>query len=697
MTVDVKRIEWIISAKDQASPVLKSLQGSVMSLQSSWVALSGALAGGLVFTKFISDAIALRSALDDMADTTGDSVQTLDGLRKVAGISGVSLEQLGGALTKLARNLNAADDDGKAAGEAIKAIGLSVEQLKAKKPGEAMFEIAQALSRFEDGSSKVAVAMALMGREGAKLLPYLKDLAEEGQLNGKITNEQAAAAEALEKNWRRLNAEMQSGKSQIATEVIPVMSQLLAMFREAVQISGSLPGGAFLFGATRVTEEAGPQIAAIDAKVKTLLETRGALMGDSIGARLNRLVSPEDIAIVDAQLAHLDRQRRLLLSAQRLQALAGGGKDSAGETARFMRRAELRFTIPKKEGTPEKPAENAYDALKRQFEEMLARGKELTQVEQAVNLFQTERYQKARRESPPLAAAREKEILDLARIFDERKRLEETEKEAADERKKRDREHEQAMLKHAQEVETLREKYVDLIDVNYKYAKALEEIDKAQRIGAITADQAVEARRLTYMRQFEEQNRQHEKQIDLWKDFGVAATSSLEDVILRSKTAKDAILEMGRAIGSIVWRQQITNPIASGLSSYFGSGNLSGVGGVTRGSQQDIMLAQQTAGMGGGSLLDGIRSLFGFAAGGSFDVSGVGGIDSQVVAFRATPGERVTVQTPSQQGGDALHVTQHIHFEANTPAAVRDAVLSMMPVIQRASVDAVNDARRRGR
>lgn len=39
----------------------------------------------------------------------------------------------------------------------------------------------------------------------------------------------------------------------------------------------------------------------------------------------------------------------------------------------------------------------------------------------------------------------------------------------------------------------------------------------------------------------------------------------------------------------------------------------------------------------------------GFATGGSFLVGGAGGTDSQVVAFKATPGERVDVRTPGQQ------------------------------------------------
>lgn len=39
----------------------------------------------------------------------------------------------------------------------------------------------------------------------------------------------------------------------------------------------------------------------------------------------------------------------------------------------------------------------------------------------------------------------------------------------------------------------------------------------------------------------------------------------------------------------------------------------------------------------------------GFQTGGAFDVEGAGGADSQLVSFRATPGERVIVQTPGQR------------------------------------------------
>ncbi len=54
-----------------------------------------------------------------------------------------------------------------------------------------------------------------------------------------------------------------------------------------------------------------------------------------------------------------------------------------------------------------------------------------------------------------------------------------------------------------------------------------------------------------------------------------------------------------------------------------------------------------------GSIFNGLLGgLVGFASGGSFSVAGAGGIDSQVVAFKATPGERVSVSKPGQMSGN---------------------------------------------
>lgn len=74
--------------------------------------------------------------------------------------------------------------------------------------------------------------------------------------------------------------------------------------------------------------------------------------------------------------------------------------------------------------------------------------------------------------------------------------------------------------------------------------------------------------------------------------------------------------------------------------------------GITRalanpGGVAGIALASVIAGVGAANVAS-IASTSAFAVGGQFRVAGVGGVDSQMVAFRASPGETVSVQTPTQ-------------------------------------------------
>jgi hypothetical protein len=86
------------------------------------------------------------------------------------------------------------------------------------------------------------------------------------------------------------------------------------------------------------------------------------------------------------------------------------------------------------------------------------------------------------------------------------------------------------------------------------------------------------------------------------------------------------------------------------------------------------------AGMGGGSagilgsLFGGagmpMNILPGFASGGSFMVGGSGGIDSQLVAFRASPDERVTVSKNGQGGGMGGALTVRVSLDNDLLRAV---------------------------
>ncbi|MGC2494622.1 MAG: hypothetical protein WA410_17425, partial [Candidatus Binatus sp.] len=81
----------------------------------------------------------------------------------------------------------------------------------------------------------------------------------------------------------------------------------------------------------------------------------------------------------------------------------------------------------------------------------------------------------------------------------------------------------------------------------------------------------------------------------------------------------------------------------------------------------------------------------GFANGGEFVVGGIGGTDSQLIQFKATPGEKVAVG-PNAERGDAPAVTQ-----IYSPTFVTPNVDSFKKTHEQHAADAMRQMRRAGR
>ena len=154
---------------------------------------------------------------------------------------------------------------------------------------------------------------------------------------------------------------------------------------------------------------------------------------------------------------------------------------------------------------------------------------------------------------------------------------------------------------------------------------------------------------------------------------------------LRS-VALNALSEIGRSILRISMGGTadggIFGQLAGAISGSLGIGNMS---------------------TGGGQIVSSTPFGPGFATGGKFTVGGSGGTDTQNVQFRATPGERVTIETPQQQrtnggnGGSGTTIVQNLTFSSTSPQEVRAQVFGMLPMIEQQTVSAVKDAQKRGK
>ena len=234
----------VITARDDtraAVDSVKSALGGIEAAASKLPVLGAALAGALsvgALTSGIQSAIKFAASLDDMAERTGASVESLSALGKVAKIGGHDLQVVETAAIRLSKAMAGADDEAKGAGHAFEYLGLKADDLGKLQTGEALKKVADAFAKLQDGPGKTALAMDLFGRSGAQLLPFLKDLAETGELNGKITAEQAAQAEAYEKSMRRLESSLGATAKTIAMALLPSLAEAASAMERILK-----PGG----------------------------------------------------------------------------------------------------------------------------------------------------------------------------------------------------------------------------------------------------------------------------------------------------------------------------------------------------------------------------------------------------------------------------------------------------------------------
>ena len=223
------KTEFVLSAKDETQAAFNSVNSALSKVSGSSVNLVnsfkniGMAATGLAgvgslaaFKGQIDSAISAMGGLKDAAEKTGASVENLSALKGVAKIGGQDFAAIESTIVKLNKALHGTDDESKGAGKALAALGLDLQKLRTMDPAEAFVEIARAQEKFADGGGKTAALLAIMGKNAAELIPYMHDLAEQQKLVGKVTTDQAKAADEYEKNLKRLTTSWGALSRQMA-------------------------------------------------------------------------------------------------------------------------------------------------------------------------------------------------------------------------------------------------------------------------------------------------------------------------------------------------------------------------------------------------------------------------------------------------------------------------------------------------
>jgi len=170
----------VVTAEDRASKVLGQVRSQMQQAGESAAALASSagligpafatLASVAGLAAFVKHVVDVTDKFNDVADATGASIESLSVLDNVVRRNGGSFDTAADILIKFNKALGAAGDGNSDAARVFQALGLSVKDLKAQDPAEALKKTAVALQGFAvDGDKGWVKKPALWGVDAAEV------------------------------------------------------------------------------------------------------------------------------------------------------------------------------------------------------------------------------------------------------------------------------------------------------------------------------------------------------------------------------------------------------------------------------------------------------------------------------------------------------------------------------------------------
>ena len=133
---------------------------------------------GVAFTlegikEWIASTLEAAEQTERFAAKLGASVGEVQQIGAIAKITGGDFDQMALQLERMQLGLAKAEKATSPARAALHALGIEAQQFRELPIPEQLDTLAEAFSRFADGPTKTAAAMALLGRAGADMIPYL--------------------------------------------------------------------------------------------------------------------------------------------------------------------------------------------------------------------------------------------------------------------------------------------------------------------------------------------------------------------------------------------------------------------------------------------------------------------------------------------------------------------------------------------
>lgn len=467
------------AAFDSAKASMAGLSASAQKLNGLMATLgAGTLAGGglLAFAKAGIDA---ADNLNDLSQKIGVSVEKLAGYKLAAESSGTSLEGMAKAAQQLAKNIAQNDP-------LLARLGVT-----SKDVDGAMAQLADVFKRLPDGTQKTAIALQLMGKSGAEMIPMLngggealRQMVEDGQRLYPVTAEMAREADKFNDELARMKTGLEGLGVVIGASALPTLNKMLGELSEGIRIFGG-------FGSALANIGVG--ISPLNSLKENLAKYRKEIADlEEFRASAGAGADASFFADVDARLETARKRLEFLKYIQGEEALALNEKYGT---------ANYKIASPTE---PDLPGS------------ILATACRSSAAPPKLDTLMTERDRQLRAaelaEYKAIAAA-EAEVFDGLLANEDARVAAETES-----------------LKN---LTALRSEYMNLIDPVQAYREKLEEVQKLLDAGFITQDQAAEMRfRINeMMEQAAGFGEKLKEETSLWEEAWKEAMGNMQDAL----------------------------------------------------------------------------------------------------------------------------------------------------------------------
>jgi lambda family phage tail tape measure protein len=211
---------------------------------------TAAVAAGAATAKMAVESAQAADKLNNLAQSTGVSVEFLSRLQYAAKLADTDVTVLAKGVQKMERAMFEAATGGKEAAEGFNVLGVAVKNAATgdlRSAEEVFKDVANKLGTMEDGALKTAVAQKIFGRAGADLIPVMNQLGgsinevfqESDRLGVTLSTKAAQAADRFTDNIEKLKSSMTGFSNRVMSGSIDALEELSKFLLDFVTKSQS--------------------------------------------------------------------------------------------------------------------------------------------------------------------------------------------------------------------------------------------------------------------------------------------------------------------------------------------------------------------------------------------------------------------------------------------------------------------------